>query len=791
MSILAIKQQVCYNFHRKTNRNDYMSEFLKKNVNLFLGIFLVLQPILDLLTGLCLHLLNINLTIGIIIRVIFLIIICFTALFIFKKKKLLIPYTIIGIYFILYILGIIIYKDGIGLFREIQGLIKVFYFPILLVTFYSIRDKIRISKLTLFTTLFLYLIFIFVPLLLGLGYQSYQITKAGTLGFYNSANEISGIISILTPIMFIILSSSKKIVPKLILILMYLVVILMIGTKTPLLTLVITLGFSLIYFWSKSIKEKQFKNIFISIFILLIGMGSLIIIIPKTNFYKNIETHLDYLELDNVGEVFEDEELVDHFIFSQRLTFFARKARLYNHASAYQKLFGIGYLRKNKPTKMIEMDYFDIYYSHGLIGFLVFFSIVLYILYKILKQNDKMTYERYMTFISLILIIFLSFFTGHIITAPAVSLIVIVITLSLEKRKKKDLLFASKSLIVGGIEKAQVILLDNIDYNKYNVTLVLEEKQGAFLDKVNSNVLIKELKVSSNSNVVIRKIINATRKIVFKVFNYHNYDFSCCYTTYSYSSNKVAKMASMNNAFYVHSDYKYVYNNDVKFKEFFDSRKVSEYRRIIFVSNEAKASFISYYPELSEKSLVLNNFIDINAIISNSKEKISEQKPKDKKLFVFVGRLDDSSKKLRRAIKIIKELKDTELWVVGNGPDRKLYEDYAKELKVTSKVKFLGQKVNPYPYMKEADYIILTSDYEGFPVIYLESLVLEKEIITTIETSDDEIDIKDYAHIVSKDEVKMLEEIQKVIKTKSKRKKINLEEIQKKRVLALENLFNN
>ncbi|MBQ6323556.1 MAG: O-antigen ligase family protein [Bacilli bacterium] len=496
-----------------------MNHFLKKNINLLLGVFILIQPVLDLLTGLCLHLLNINLTIGIIIRVLFLLLICYVTLFVFKKKKLLIPYSIIIIYCLLYIAGIIIYKDG-GLFKEIQELVKTFYFPILLISFYSIRDEIRISKMTLFVTLFLYLIFIFIPLILGLGYQSYKITKAGTLGFYNSANEISGIISILTPIMLIIMTSSKKIIPRLILILMYLTVILMIGTKTPLLALIITCGFSLIYLWSKSIKERQFKNLFISILIVLICMSSLIIIIPKTNFYKNIETHLDFLELDNIGEVFEDEELIDHFIFSQRLTFFAKKARLYKKASTYQKLFGIGYLRNNKPTKMIEMDYFDIYYSHGLVGFLLFFSIFIYVLYKVLRKNDKMTYSRYMTFISLILIIFLAFFTGHIITAPSVSLIVIVIILSIEKREKLDVLLINKS-----IDKINKKQLENIDYTKYNITLVIAEESK---NKINKNIIIKK----------------QPNKLLFKIFNYHNYDFSCCFDISNY--NDMAQIASNN-----------------------------------------------------------------------------------------------------------------------------------------------------------------------------------------------------------------------------------------------------
>ena len=75
------------------------------------------------------------------------------------------------------------------------------------------------------------------------------------------------------------------------------------------------------------------------------------------------------------------------------------------------------------------MDYFDIFYNHGIIGFLIFFGITLYVLWKVLRKEKTLNFDSYMTFISLLLIIFLSFFTGHIITAPAVSLIAIILIL--------------------------------------------------------------------------------------------------------------------------------------------------------------------------------------------------------------------------------------------------------------------------------------------------------------------------------------------------------------------------
>ena len=116
-----------------------------------------------------------------------------------------------------------------------------------------------------------------------------------------------------------------------------------------------------------------------------------------------------------------------------------------------------------------------------------------------------------------------------------------------------------------------------------------------------------------------------------------------------------------------------------------------------------------------------------------------------------------------------------------------MYEEYAND---NNRIKFFGKKENPYPYMNKADYIILTSDYEGFPVIYLEALVLEKQIITTIKTSDESINIEKYAYIISKDEKTMVGEVKEILNQDIKKKTINIDSIQKDRMKLFEELFN-
>ena len=765
-----------------------MNKYLEKNISKIVSIFILLQPILDLITGLCVNLLDFNITIGIIIRILFLALIMYVTTFVFKKKLSLWIYISIIFYSIFYLIGIFIYKDG-SYFTEIQGLVKAFYFPILLISLYEIRNEIKINSLTLVITLFTYLMCIFIPSVLNIGFKTYQIAKIGTLGFYNSANEISGIISLLTPIMFILILGKNKYLIKGLMLLVYLVVILMMGTKTPLLSLCITLGSIFIYYMYHCIKKKTYKPIIYSVLLILVGFASLVLVLPKTNFYKNIEIHLDYLEVDNVFEVFTEYELVDHFIFSQRLTFLENKNDLYLKSSAYEKIFGIGYTHKNKVTKAIEMDYFDIFYSHGIIGFALYFGIYLYVLSQIFKAKQKTTYTRCMQLVALLLILVLSMFTGHIITGPAVSLIAAILIIMLAKRNKKDLMFAAVNFDIGGIEKALVNLLNRINYDKYNVDVVLEEKKGIFLPKIISKANITELKVSNHKNVIIRKVTNMYRKLIYTILNYQNYDFSCCYATYSYSANKLALISSKNNAFYVHSNYTYIYKDEKEFRQFFDTRNIDKYKRIIFVSNEAKNDFMKFYNHLENKLEVLNNFIDIDSIKATSIEELDVKKSKNK-LFVFVGRLEDHSKKLTRALNLVKKIKDIDLWIIGDGPDKKKYEDYVKKNNISKRVFFLGRKSNPYPYMNEADYVILTSDYEGFPVTYLEAIVLNKKIITTIDVSDDAINMgKDYAFIVSKDEKKMVEEVKGILNKNSKVKSIDLNKVQNKKMLKFEEMF--
>lgn len=349
---------------------------------------------------------------------------------------------------------------------------------------------------------------------------------------------------------------------------------------------------------------------------------------------------------------------------------------------------------------------------------------------------------------------------------------------------KKKLLFCSYDLNIGGIETGLINLLNNMDYDKYDITLILESKSGLLLDRLNEKVHVYEYRVSTNKNVLVRKINNFLKKSVWFLFNYHKYDFSCCFATYSLPCNFLAYFGSKNNLLYVHSNYTKIYD-DINLKRFFDVRRIDKFRHVVFVSNESRSDLIKFYPNISNKSLVINNLINYEQILDLSNEKIGCKKSY-KTLFVFVGRLEEKAKKLSRLIDTVKAVSDTELWIIGDGEDYNFYKDMIGDF---DRIKMFGAKKNPYPYIKKADYVVLSSDYEGFPVIYSEAIVLEKKIISTIDVSDDFISIDGrFGYIVSSDNI--ADDIEKILKKDNlKCEKVDFSILNREKIKKLEDVI--
>jgi len=413
-----------------------MNKFLEKYINKIIVIFLFLGPLFDLITSISINVFKFNFNFVIIFKILFMVLLIYYLFFISKnkyKKKSIIYLVLLGIYSFISLLLNIYYKDISVLTYELQSLIRTIYFPVCLTCLFNVyqENNFKINYKTLGKVLIIYLILIFIPLITNTGFDSYAYSKVGSIGWFNSANEIGGILSILYPFLLMYTFSLKNKCLNIFMILITFYIYFSLGSKVPVLSLLIIYSLYILKYIVKLFKEKSYKKIsiiFISIILTIVGC---IMIIPKTSFYKNIIIHLEFLEINEISDLM-DIEKIDHFIFSSRIKFLKETMNNYNEGNVFEKLFGIGYIEKygtdDINLKTIEMDYYDILFRNGIIGFILILLPLIVLIINIIK-NLKYNDLIFNLIISTILILILSLFSGHILLSPSVSIYVIIILL--------------------------------------------------------------------------------------------------------------------------------------------------------------------------------------------------------------------------------------------------------------------------------------------------------------------------------------------------------------------------
>lgn len=150
-------------------------------------------------------------------------------------------------------------------------------------------------------------------------------------------------------------------------------------------------------------------------------------------------------------------------------------------------------------------------------------------------------------------------------------------------------------------------------------------------------------------------------------------------------------------------------------------------KKVVCVSKgiEQRANKIGLY-----NTQVILNPIDFNFIDNKiaGKEKLH-----DFKFIIGVGRMDDNVKQFDHLMYAYSNSRlpknNIHLLILGKGPYQPSLENYSKGLENSDKIHFVGFQKNPYQYMKEAVFFVLSSEFEGYPLVVLESLACGTPVI--------------------------------------------------------------
>lgn len=155
------------------------------------------------------------------------------------------------------------------------------------------------------------------------------------------------------------------------------------------------------------------------------------------------------------------------------------------------------------------------------------------------------------------------------------------------------------------------------------------------------------------------------------------------------------------------------------------------YDKAVCVSENVQDSFVRLFGNTPE-AVVLYNVIDEFEILE--KAGAFEVPQTEETALVAVGRLSNQ-KGFDRLLEACSLLKRDgyafRLRILGEGPERPDLEAQIRRDQLEDCVELLGFQSNPYPYLKAADLVVCSSRYEGLSTVITEALILGKPVITT------------------------------------------------------------
>lgn len=316
---------------------------------------------------------------------------------------------------------------------------------------------------------------------------------------------------------------------------------------------------------------------------------------------------------------------------------------------------------------------------------------------------------------------------------------------------KKNILFYIETLQVGGIEKVLIELLKNIDKEKFDINLLigyhlplLEKFKNDIPNEIKIEYLLKDdifCKFKEKKALgklcfyekVLNEILAIKRKKIMekKLLDLLDKEKIECVIDFDMTLATYVKRINCKKITFCHFSLKN-YHRGIKSRQEKLLKRLEKYNRLIVISDKMKEEAIEIYPNLEKNIVRLYNSFNIEEIRKKAEEEIEELK--DKKYILAVGRLEETQKDFTTLIKgyskVCNEIEE-ELYIIGEGRHKQQLENLVKELKIENRVRFLGFKSNPYPYMRNASLFIHSSKFEGLPTVMIEALILGKLIIAT------------------------------------------------------------
>ena len=343
--------------------------------------------------------------------------------------------------------------------------------------------------------------------------------------------------------------------------------------------------------------------------------------------------------------------------------------------------------------------------------------------------------------------------------------------------KKIKILFRHRSMEMGGVEKVMLSLLNNLDKEKFDMTVLLSLNQGELRNEFPHHVrkiYLVDGKEDLSTNPVLQKVQLLQRKWKLEKFrknpekidreilkNEFDVEIAMTYNDFEPVLNSSNKNSKKIGWFHSEIDLPKLQPLVPQILEQFP-----QFDHMVYCSEKIMQIMHRSYPNLKyPPESVIINAVPVDEIRKKSEEKIPDFK--DRPAFVSVGRLHSRKgfhKLMDAHHRLLKEGFGHSVVIIGHGEELPNLLIQQKKLGVEETFILAGNKMNPYPYIKNADFFIMPSESEAWPLVISEALILQKPIIAT-RVGDVELMIEDdkTGHLIRYDTSEIYEAMKKFL----------------------------
>lgn len=324
---------------------------------------------------------------------------------------------------------------------------------------------------------------------------------------------------------------------------------------------------------------------------------------------------------------------------------------------------------------------------------------------------------------------------------------------------KKKLLFVINSLGIGGAEKSLVSLMNTIDFDRYEIDLLMLQPGGPFLRLLPEEVhILPQLEFLESNNSIRSQLmhpkylaarvaasaglrINRRRKTLHPAqcyWKYAGYAFNPLPEYYDAAiawgqgnpTHYVAvKVKAHEKIAVINANYEAAGHNRK-----FDMSYYAHYSYIVNVSDQLCAITQKVFPEYADRMITIYDINNARVIEDMSDEGNPFEQGGHVLKLVTVGRVS-REKGYDLAVQTAIILKNRGIhfqWVfVGDGPEFAVIKSMISKAHLEDMIVLAGSQTNPYIYMKHADIYVQTSRFEGFCLTIGEARILNIPIVST------------------------------------------------------------